>query len=88
MEDKKIMPLLAKTQTYREVSAPIVAEVVRRVGLADRKALREVLREAYPFGEREHWPYKAWLMEIKAQTGGLRNQRRESSQFNLFHAHQ
>lgn len=81
------MPLLAKTQTYREVSAPIVAEVVRRVGLADRKALREVLREAYPFGEREHWPYKAWIAKIKAQTGGLRNQRRESSQFDLFNEH-
>ena len=81
------MPLLAKTQTYREVSAPIVREVVRRVGLADRKALREVLREAYPFGEREHWPYKAWIAKIKAQTGGLRNQRRESSQFDLFNEH-
>lgn len=73
---------------WREVSAPIVAEVVRRVGLADRKALRKALRDAYPFGERERWPYKAWIAEIKVQTGGLRNPRRESSQFDLFHAHQ
>ena len=81
------MPLLAKTQTYREVSAPIVAEVVRRVGLADRKALRKALREAYPFGDRERWPYKAWIAEIKAQTGGLRNPRRGARQLELFHAH-
>ncbi len=72
--------------TYREVSAPIVREVVRRVGLADRKALRKALRDAYPFGAREYWPYKAWLIEIKAQTGGMRNPRRIAGQLELFNA--
>ena len=58
--------------SWRCVARPIIADVVRRVGLADRSALRKALRDAYPFGERAHWPYKAWLAEVKAQTGGLR----------------
>ena len=73
--------------TYREVSAPIVREVVRRVGLADRKALRKALRDAYPFGAREYWPYHAWMAEVKAQTGGMRKPRRRAVQLELFHAH-
>ena len=24
------------------------------------------LRDAYPFGERAYWPYKAWLKQVKA----------------------
>ncbi len=29
------------------------------------KALRKALAEAYPFGERENSPYKAWLTEVR-----------------------
>lgn len=61
---------------WRNEARPIVAAVVRRVGLADRKALRKALYDAYPFGERAYWPYKAWLAEVKAQTGGLRAHRK------------
>lgn len=72
--------------SWRSVARPIVTDVVRRVGLADRKALRKALREAYPFGERAHWPYKAWLAEVKAQTGGLRSGRNSAAMQDLFNA--
>lgn len=62
--------------SWRDEARPVVADVVRRVGLTDRKALRVALRDAYPFGERAYWPYKAWLAEVRAQTGGLRADRK------------
>lgn len=31
--------------------------------------LRVILRKAYPFGERAHWPYKVWLEEIRTALG-------------------
>jgi len=55
--------------TWREIAAPIIYRVIREVGQKDEKALRKALREAYPFGEREMWPYKVWLDEIRRQTG-------------------
>jgi len=27
---------------------------------ADERAVKRAIREAYPFGERSYWPYKAW----------------------------
>lgn len=30
------------------------------------KDLRQIARDAYPFGERKHWPYKMWLKATKA----------------------
>lgn len=53
--------------TWREHCSPIIAEVIRRVGKDDMKALRAALREAYPYGERKYHPYKVWLDEIKRQ---------------------
>jgi uncharacterized protein (TIGR02996 family) len=36
---------------------------------ADEKTKRAAVREAYPFGPREHHPYKCWLAEVKAALG-------------------
>ncbi|WP_228759812.1 hypothetical protein [Pseudomonas aeruginosa] len=33
------------------------------------KALRKALTEAYPWGERENTPNKAWLDEVRRQLG-------------------
>lgn len=30
------------------------------------KARRAAIRDAYPFGSREHYPYKAWLKAQRA----------------------
>jgi len=53
--------------SWREHCSPIIAEVIRRVGKSDMKALRKALKEAYPYGQRKYHPYKVWLDEIKRQ---------------------
>jgi alpha-D-ribose 1-methylphosphonate 5-triphosphate synthase subunit PhnG len=51
-------------ETWRERARPIIAEVI---GRDDEKALRAALLDAYPFGPRKYYPYKAWLAEINSQ---------------------
>ena len=55
--------------TWRDNARPIIEDVINRVGLCDKKALKKALRKAYPYGERANHPYKIWLDEIKVQTG-------------------
>jgi hypothetical protein len=54
-------------KTWRTHAAPVIREVIERVGTDDPKALRKALRDAYPYGERKYWPYKVWLDEIRRQ---------------------
>lgn len=54
---------------WADRAAPIVGEVIRRVGRSDQQALRKALAEAYPWGERTNTPYKAWLAEVRRQLG-------------------
>ena len=49
----------------RAHSAKVLLATIRRVGTADRQALREAISEAYPFGERRNYPYRVWLDEVK-----------------------
>lgn len=70
--------------SWRDAARPVIVEVILRVGFKDPKALRKALRDAYPFGERAHWPYKAWLAEIRAQIGGMRPKKTDPRQGNLF----
>lgn len=58
------------TATWRTHAAPIIARVIAEVGTDDMKALRKALREAYPFCERNYWPYKIWCDEVKRQIQG------------------
>jgi hypothetical protein len=69
---------------WRDRARPIVAQVVRDSGVKDPKALRKALYDAYPFGERARWPYKAWLAEIKEQIGGMRPKKSDPNQLDLF----
>ena len=46
---------------------PIIAHVISEVGTTDMKTLRSKLREAYPFGLRQSYPYKTWCDEINRQ---------------------
>lgn len=57
--------------TWRQKAAPIIAETIRNVGRDDMKKLKRALRDAYPFGERAYYPYKAWLSEVKRQLYGV-----------------
>lgn len=56
--------------TWREHAAPIIARVLRQTVGQDEKAIRRALHDAYPFGRREHWPYKVWLDEVRRQRKG------------------
>lgn len=56
--------------TWRQKATPVIAEVIQRVGRDDMKVLKKAIREAYPFGERAYYPYKAWLSEVKRQLYG------------------
>ncbi|PHN80626.1 hypothetical protein AO272_09190 [Pseudomonas syringae pv. cerasicola] len=55
--------------SWADAAAPIVAQVIRQVGRTDMRVLRKALADAYPWGERENAPYKAWLAEIRRQLG-------------------
>lgn len=55
--------------SWADAAAPIVSEVIRRVGRSDMQALRKALVDAYPWGARENAPYKAWRGEIRRQLG-------------------
>ena len=73
--------------TWRERSAPIIADVIARTGRKDKKALRRALRDAYPFAQRSGHAYKAWRAEVKHQLGhGLRADRtaERAGQINAF----
>lgn len=58
---------MSQEATWRNVARPLIARVIAEVGTEDAKALRQALRDAYPFGQRKYWPYKVWLDEIKHQ---------------------
>lgn len=54
--------------TWREHYAPIITAVLK-AHPEDTPERRKALRDAYPAGERAHWPYKVWLDEVALQTG-------------------
>lgn len=45
------------SERAREVIGQVHARLPADATIKERKA---ALKEAYPFGEREYWPYKAW----------------------------
>jgi hypothetical protein len=53
--------------TWRDKARPVIADVIRRVGRGDDKALRSALRDAYPFGVRKYHPYRIWCDEVRVQ---------------------
>ena len=55
--------------TWRDEARPVIAGVIRDVGLGNTVELKNALHKAYPFGERAYYPYKIWLDEIKRQLG-------------------
>lgn len=69
---------------WRDEARVVVAAVVADVGVRDPVALRKALYAAYPFGERKHYPYKAWLKVINEQIGGMRPKKPDPNQLNLF----
>ena len=76
--------------SWADAAAPIVAEVIRRVGRTDMRVLRKPLTDAFPWGERENTPYKAWLAEVRHQLGHPLNAPRAdpaNQQTDMFNQH-
>jgi hypothetical protein len=59
-----------KHKSWRDHARPIIAEVIKNNHGKDKKELRKLINEEYPFGERAYHPYKIWLSEIKVQLEG------------------
>lgn len=51
------------SERARQVIADVHATLPANISFADR---RKAIRAAYPFGPREHWPYKAWCKAQRA----------------------
>ena len=56
------MPNISKWRIY---SRQVIAKVLSENKGADTKTLRKILHDAYPFGERNYYPYKIWLEECR-----------------------
>lgn len=55
--------------TWRDHCRPIIARVLAENEGKSVKEIRAALKAVYPFGLREHHPYKIWLDEIACQMG-------------------
>lgn len=55
--------------TWRERARPIIQRVLKETAGQPENVIRGALRDAYPFGPREYYPYQVWLDEIKVQRG-------------------
>lgn len=56
--------------SWREVATSFIREGIQEYSqdIPDADALfKKISREKYPFGERQYYPYKAWLQEIAHQ---------------------
>jgi hypothetical protein len=57
---------------WRKLAAPVIARVLAETKGKTDAEVRAALRSAYPFGPREHHPYRIWLDEVRIQTGRRR----------------
>ena len=60
---------MSHLRTWRDQARPVIARVIDQVGFSNQSSLRKALYDAYPFGQRKHYPYRVWLDEIKKQVG-------------------
>lgn len=63
--------------TWRTRARTVIRRVTaqaRTEGLTDEKEIIRRIDAAYPFGEREMYPYKAWLIERRIAKALLRGQ--------------
>ena len=72
-----IMKTATPTSPWRREARRIVAQViedhvfgpVQCLPHGDVLELRAKLRESYPFGEKEHYPYRVWCQEVRSALG-------------------
>lgn len=73
--------------SWYERSKEVVRQVVAENPDLDEAALRKKVSEAYPFGPRANFPYKAWLKAITAVLGPS-EKKRKSDRARLEALHQ
>ncbi len=52
---------------WRGFCKPIIETAIKENPTTTDKEIKKILKPLYPFGEREYYPYKVWLDEIKKQ---------------------
>lgn len=57
------------SSTWRTRAAVIINHVIRETHSTDMHVLKARLRDAYPFGVKNYWPYKVWCDEVNRQLG-------------------
>lgn len=60
-------------KTWRHRAAAVIREVLhecKTMGMTPEDTIKEVDAN-YPFGQREYWPYKAWLRARRELCGHL-----------------
>ena len=50
---------------WSKTSRKIVSETLKGSEGLSTKEKRKLLFDAYPFGPREYWPYKAWCKAVR-----------------------
>lgn len=64
-----------KTNGWHTKSAAILyprrEELRKLVAEGKHQEARRIVHDLYPFGERKYWPYKEWLIVVKAVVPGL-----------------
>ena len=60
------------TSGWRLRSRSVIANAFAENPDANRKQMRKILFEAYPFGVRQYTPYKLWCQEVKAALDVMR----------------
>lgn len=53
--------------SWRDSARPRIAAILRELEGRPEPEIKQALFDAYPWGERRHYPYKIWLDEIKRQ---------------------
>lgn len=57
--------------SWRDRARPIIAQVLHDTKGKTEAEIDKAIFDAYPFGTREHWPYKVWLTEVRWQRVGI-----------------
>lgn len=61
---------MAKSHTWRDSAKAYINEIMQANPLiTDKKELRKLLRDNYPFGERRYHPYKIWCDQVNITLG-------------------
>ena len=85
----------AQTSAWRQKAKAVIAEVLAShcvlipssLPIETQKELLGYIRDAYPFGQKCHWPYTVWRQEVR-KTFGLSPgyQRRRKQQVKYYSA--